>query len=236
MSVIEGVSFASMPDTYEHDEDFKEVWLHVHEHPTHTLVDYTLRDNFLYFKRKLCVTKPFRSALIKELHKPPYVGHRGIAATFQNVCRDFFWPHMKQDVKNFVSTCLVCQKVKSYTGKKIGLLHPLPIPDRPWEHISMDFITGFPLTAHKCDMIWTVVDHFSKQVYFVPCNKTLTAFQAAHLFLKHVFPHHGLPKVIVSDRDSKFCSAFWTTLFDNLGITLDFTYAFHPESNGQSGH
>ena len=69
---------------------------------------------------------------------------------------------MKQDVKNFVSTCLVCQKVKSYTGKKLGLLHPLPIPDRPWEHISMDFITGFPLTAHKCDMIWTVVDRFSK--------------------------------------------------------------------------
>ena len=90
MSVIEGISFASMPDTYEHDEDFKEVWLHIHEHPTHTLVDYTLRDNFLYFKRKLCVTKPFRSALIEELHKPPYAGHRGIAATFQNVCHDFF--------------------------------------------------------------------------------------------------------------------------------------------------
>ena len=59
MSVIEGVSFASTPDTYAHDEDFKEVWLHVHEHTTHTLVDYTFHDNFLYFKCKLCVTKPF---------------------------------------------------------------------------------------------------------------------------------------------------------------------------------
>ena len=62
----------------------------------------------------------------------------------------------------------------------------------------------------------------------------MTDFQAAHLFLKHVFPHHGLPKVIVSDRDSKFWSAFWTTLFDNLDTTLDFTSSFHPESNGQS--
>ena len=59
----------------------------------------------------------------------------------------------------------------------------------------------------------------------------MAQFPSYHMM--HVFPHHGLPKVIVSNRDSKFYSAFWFTLFDNLGTTLDFTSAFHPESNGK---
>lgn len=111
---------------------------------------------------------------------------------------------------------------------------PLPILDGPWEQISMDFITGFPTTSSGYDMIWTIIDRFSKQAYFIPCKKTLTDVQAAHMFIKHIFVHHGLPKVIVSDRDSKFCSNFWVALFDNLGTKLDFSTTFHPESNGQT--
>ena len=70
---------------------------------------------------------------------------------------------------------------------------PLPIPDAPREHISMDFITGFLVTKAHNDMIWTIVDRFSKQAYFIPCKKTLSAQQVAELFLKHIFVHHGLP-------------------------------------------
>ena len=110
---------------------------------------------------------------------------------------------------------------------------PLPIPQGPWEEISMDFITGFPLTSAHHDMIWTIVDRFSKQAYFIPCNKTLSTPQAAKMFLDLIFPHHGFPKVLISNRDGRFCNHFWSALCRNLGSKMDFTSAFHPESNGQ---
>ena len=72
----------------------------------------------------------------------------------------------------------------------------------------MDFITHFPLTTHKHNMIWIVIDQLSKQAYFIPCNKALCALQAANLFLKSIFTHYGLPRVTVSDRDSKLCRIF----------------------------
>ena len=84
---------------------------------------------------------------MEELHQPPSARHRGISSTFQTISHDFYWPHMKRDMTPFVSKCLTCQKIKSYKGKKLGLLQPLPIPNHPWKQISMDFITGFPLTS-----------------------------------------------------------------------------------------
>ena len=141
---------------------------------------------------------------------------------------------MKKHITNFVSECIVCQRVKRHHGKPYGLLLPLPIPNGPWGEISMDFITGLPTTSSHNDMIWTIVDRFSKQAYFIACRKTLNAPLVAKLFIKTVFTHHGLPRVIVSDRDSHFCNHFWLALFANLGSKIDFSSAFHPESNGQS--
>ncbi|MCO5567205.1 hypothetical protein L7F22_020893 [Adiantum nelumboides] len=127
------------------------------------------------------------------------------------------------------------QRVRAtrHHGKTHGLLMPLPIPQGPWEEISMNFITGFPPTSSHNDMIWTIVDTFSKQAYFIPCKKPLSAPQAAKMFLDLIFPHHGFPKVLISDRDVCFCNHFWSTLCKNLGSKMDFTFAFHPESNGQ---
>lgn len=116
----------------------------------------------------------FRQAIMEELHQPPYAGHRGISSTIQTISRDFYWPSMKKDITKFVSECLRCQKVKSYKGKKLRFLQPFPIPDAPWEQISMDFIMGFPLTASQHNMIWTIIDRFSKQTYFIPYKNTLT--------------------------------------------------------------
>ena len=141
---------------------------------------------------------------------------------------------MKHDVTKFVSKCIVCQQVKRHHGKTHGLLIPLPIPKGPWEEISIDFIIGFPTTSTHNDMIWTIVDRFSKQAYFIPCKKTLTAPQAAKMFLELIFPHHSFPKFLISDRDGFFCNHFWSALCKNLGSKIDFTTAFHPKSNGQT--
>ena len=96
------------------------------------------------------------------MHAPKYMGHHGIQSTFIACIDYFYWLDMKHNVTQFVSQCIVCQRVKRHHGKTHGLLMPLPIPKGPWEAIFMDFIIGFPLTSSHNNMIWTIVDRFSK--------------------------------------------------------------------------
>eukprot|EP00253_Pinus_taeda_P011808 PITA_11808 len=114
-----------------------------------------------------------------------------------------------------------------------GLLQPLPILEWKWEIISMDFITGFPRTKKNNDSIMVVVDKLSKATHFIPVQSTYKAVQIAHIFMQNVFKLHGLSKVIISDRDVKFTSAFWRTLFAELGTQLNFSTAYHPQTDGQ---
>ena len=93
---------------------------------------------------------------------------------------------MKHDIAKFVLECIICQQVKRHLGKTHGFWMPLPIPKGHWEEISMDFITGLPTTSAHNDMIWTIVDRFSKQAYFISCKKTFTAPQVAKMFLVHL--------------------------------------------------
>ena len=97
-----------------------------------------------------------------ESHVPPYAGHCGIQATTQAVETYFYWPNMRKDIHTYVEQFMVCQKVKYDRGKAPGLLQPLPIPNTPWESISMDFIYGFPKSIQENTRIWTIVDRFSK--------------------------------------------------------------------------
>jgi hypothetical protein len=80
------------------------------------------------------------------VHASPIAGHAGFDKTMQRSRKDFFWPGKKSDVKKFIKECDICQKVKAENLSLAGLLQPLPIPDRPWSSISMDFIEGLPLS------------------------------------------------------------------------------------------
>ena len=143
-----------------------------------------------------------------ESHAPSYAGHRGIQAMTNAIEAYFYWPSMKHDIKEYVSQCLMCQKVKYDRGKQAGLLQPLPIPEAPWESISMDFIFGLPKSIHGNTGIWTIVDRFSKQAHFIPVKKTIKPHHMATLFISQIFKYHGLPKSIVSDRDPRMMSLF----------------------------
>ena len=99
------------------------------------------------------------------------------------------------------------------TSTPAGLLQPLPIPEWKWEVISLDFITGLPLTKKKHDSIMVVVDKLSKLVHFILVKSTYKAINVAEIFLKEVFQRHGVPKMVIFDEDVKFTSKFWKSLF-----------------------
>ena len=98
----------------------------------------------------------------------------------------------------------------------------------------MNFIFGFPKSIQGNIGIWTIADHFSKQAHFLPVKKTIKAKHMANLFMFHIFKHHGLPTSIVSDRDPRMTSLFWKGLFENIGTKLKFSFAYHPQMDGQS--
>jgi hypothetical protein len=140
---------------------------------------------------------------------------------------------MTHQVEHFIHACALCSQHKP-ANHKFGLYQPLPLPSLPWDSISMDFLSGLPMTLHKHDAIWVIVCCFSKMALFIPCNKTTIAAQTTDLFFHNVWPHFGLPTSIISDHDAHFLNTFWKTLWDLLGCQLKYSTAFHPQTDGQT--
>lgn len=115
--------------------------------------------------------------------------------------------------------------------RKPGLLQPLAIPQEPWRDIAMDFITGLPKSL-GFEVIWVVVDRFSRYAHFLALQHPISAKNLAQTFFEHIYKLHGLPESIVSDRDSLFLSEFWQNLFKISGTRLCMSTAYHPQSDG----
>nr|GEV17910.1 reverse transcriptase [Tanacetum cinerariifolium] len=151
----------------------------------------------------------------RHFHDEAIGGHYGAHVTMKKLGSLFYWKGLKKMVKQMIRYCNVCQRQKPDLSAYPGLIQPLPIPERIWKEISMDFIKKLP-TSHEKSVILVVLDRLSKYAHFIPLTHPFTASQVAQVFLDQVYKRHGLPESIVSDRDKVFLSSFWKALFAEL--------------------
>ncbi len=183
---------------------------------------------------RLCIPQcSWRECLVLEAHGGGLHAHFGVDKTLDTLKEHFFWPKMKSLVTKLVYACITCQKAKAHKHNH-GAYIPLPTPSHPWYDLSMDFVLGLPRTSSGKDAIFVVVDRFSKMAHFMPCKTTYDASYIANLFFKEVVRLHGMPKTIVSDRDTKFVSHCWRVLWSKLGTKLLFSASYHPQMDGQT--
>jgi hypothetical protein len=110
----------------------------------------------------------------------------------------------------------------------------LNTPVWKWEDISMNFIVGLPLTAHKYDSIWVIVDRFTKFAHFIPVHTCYKAKRYAELYIECILCLHGVPNTIISDRGAQFIVHFYEQLHTSLGTHLIHSLAYHPQTDGQT--
>ncbi|RDX80172.1 hypothetical protein CR513_39304, partial [Mucuna pruriens] len=156
-------------------------------------------------KTKLCVPIcSLHEMLVRETHGGGLMGHFGVKKTLEILNEHFYWPNVKHDVQSIYNQCIPCKQAK-----------------------YKDMPHGLPRSQSGKECIFVVVDRFSKMAHFIACSKTNDATDVADLFFKEVVCLHGLPRIIVSDRDVK-------TLWNKLGTKLLFSTVAHPQIDGQT--
>src|SRR5690606_16187480 len=186
-----------------------------------SLAECEVRNGRLIYRERVYVPDypPLKLRLIQDFHATPAAGHPGRSKTLELLSRQYHWPLMRKEVDRFVRNCHTCQRSRTSRHAPFGILRPLPIPDRPWSHLSMDFVVGLPW-SNGCDAILQVVCRLTKMRHLIPCRATCSAEELADLFARHIFRIHGLPKSVISDRGPTFVSKFWKALCLRLKIEV----------------
>jgi transposase InsO family protein len=196
---------------------------------------FSLQDGIIKFKNKIWVgnNQSMHQAILEAIHSSAVGGHSGFPVTYHKLKQLFSWPGMRKFAKQFVASCSVCQQSKPERIKYPGLLQPLPVPAGAWQTVTMDFVEGLPTSGNK-NCVMVVVDKFSKFSHFIALKHPFSALVVAKHFMQHVYKLHGLPAVIVSDRDRIFTSHLWQALFKLADVKLHMSSSYHPQTDGQT--
>jgi transposase InsO family protein len=175
-----------------------------------------------------------RRRLIHEVHDTPIGGHMGLHKTMARLTNTCWWSGMKAMIADYVRGCVTCAATKPSLERPAGTLRPLPIPEKPWRVISIDFVGPLPRTPDYFNYILVAIDKFSKRAHFIPTTTNVTAKETAELLLNHVVRLHGLPEAIISDRGHEFVASLFQEVWKAMGTELRMSTAYHPQSDGQT--
>ena len=168
------------------------------------------------------VPKLIKTKLISRHHDDPPASYFGIEKTRELVARKYYWEILQCNVENYIKGCDVCLASKAMRYKPYGDLQSLPIPTHQWKDLTMDFVTGLPISTNwkgnSYDSILVVVNRLNKMVHYKPVQTTINAPRVAEVIINVIVQYHGLPDSIMSNRSSVFISKFWSSLCYFLGI------------------
>ena len=149
------------------------------------------------------------------------------------VTRNYWWPGVTRDVGRYVEGCDLCQRIKNRTEEPAGKLKLSEVPEKPWAHLMVDFITKLPVVAGK-DAILVVCDWLSKMTHFVTTTEEISAEGLVRLFQDNMWKLHGLPESVILDRGPQFTAELTKKLNQMLGIEMKLSTVFHPQTDGQT--
>ena len=170
--------------------------------------------------------------VLQSKHNHLMAGHFSFNKTLSLLRRDYTWPNLCADCKNFIAQCVLCARNKPNCHCPYRLLQLLLIPERPWHSISMDFIEQLPLSSGFMSILM-VIDCLLKEAVFIPTTDNATAIDVADTFTTHIFAKHSIPLCISSNHGSEFMSHFFHSLGSLLHMQLHFTSSHHPSANRQ---
>ena len=170
---------------------------------------------------RLFVPQALRGDVLKWAHESHLTCHPGIQRTKDFIQQRFWWATLDEDARGYINACPACNQHKLSHQAPAGLLQPLPVPRRPWSHISLDFVTGLPPSDNNTTILTSV-------------QQDGTLHSPPEVILHQVFRIHGLPVDIVSDRGPQFVPAFWRDFCKALGAKVSLSSGFHPQTNGQT--
>ena len=193
-----------------------------------------------YENRELTyIPREIAEEFVKDFHKGMTQGHNGATALVSRLQEEYIIQGIWKIARQVTKECPDCQRNKPNRHKPYGLLQPVELASKPWEVISWDFIVKLPkskdpITGQEYDSIFVIVDKFTKWGYFIACTEEISAEDVAQVYVKEVFSRHGAPDKIISDRDTRFMSAFWQVFTAEQGIKTAASTAYHPQTDGQT--
>lgn len=201
--------------------------------PTTDQSDLIFHVNRLTGVRRLCIPSTVTKDVLALAHG---AGHPGFARCFEIVSRAWYIRGLSKLLRAFIRHCPECLILQTRHHLPYGSLQPIDSPPVPFHTITLDFILALPVSTNEdFNAVMSVTCKYSKRVTLIPGKDTWTAEKWALALLNRLeLIDWGLPAVIVSDRDPKFLSKLWKTLFEKLGVDLLYSTAYHPQTDGSS--